>query len=367
MSTQAIAVSNPVIHGPVNFLAVIANQLERYLFLKDKALYRFLAAWIIGTYLAVDHFDYFGYLLFTSPGPACGKTRALELLRELCWQPTGILADPTKAVIFNTANCSTQLLDEIDSWPDKTDLRSVLNEGAERGGVVLRMWKDKNGNFGEVRTIPVFGPKALAGINKNLPLSGVTRTRVFEIGMLPQLKTQRRERFNRKARESLAFCVRAIRDWVEENRQRIVEVYETSGFSYLDNFGDRTIDFCRPIAAIYEVACELARGDSNEVRRELLRVIPIVRPSESCDNSLIVLSKLRELLSDGETTLIGSAHELADKINPNLVEPLTDYEIGEALRRFGFKTKNIRVDGGNPAHRYSIPVAELDDLLVRFQ
>ncbi len=342
----------------VNIITKIAGELQRYLFLKDKALYQFLAAWIVGTYLAVDHFDYFGYLLFTSPDSSCGKTRALELLHELCWESSGILNDPTRAVVFHTAHTSTQLLDEIDSWPDKTDLRAVLNSGFQRGGVVQRMMKNERGNFGEVGTMEVFGPKVLAGIAEHLPLSRVTKTRVFEIQMVRQLPSERRERFSKRAREAMAQLKAEIVDWLRANEQHIAAVYESENFAYLDGFTDRTIDITRPLAAILEVA-----SPGVDARRMLLGVIPTLRKDETSDHSLLLLEKLKECC-DGED-LVGSASELAARINPNLSEPLSEHEIGQTLRRFGFEPKSVKV-AGIPRYRYVIPPSALGDVLSRY-
>lgn len=337
-----------------------AAEIERFVFLRDRALYRFVALWIVGTYFVTSTFDYFGYLLLDSPEAACGKTRALQVIEALCWQPSGIMADPTNAVIFHTAHSNTQLLDEIDAWREGTDLRSVLNSGFQRGGVVPRMMRDSEGNYTKIAHTPVFGPKVLAGIDKqrSLPLNAVTRSRTFGIKMSRQLPSERRERFNKAAQQSLAALKGEIEDWAALNMERVAAVYESGDFRYLDRFGDRTIDITRPFAAIVDAATP-----GPNARRELLSLIPLVRKEEEPDTGLAIIERLYGLAVD-DHPLIGSASELAAMLRPE--QSVSEYEVSEVLRGFEFTSKNVRLQGGDPRHRYRLSRSALAEVLARY-
>src|SRR3981081_4336642 len=104
MSTQPTPAVNPAIHATrptPNLVDRIAAFIERFVFLKDKALYRLLALWIIHTYL-MDEFDHTGYVFAHSPEPESGKTRLLEILDVLVFGSSQILTSPTEAALFHT-------------------------------------------------------------------------------------------------------------------------------------------------------------------------------------------------------------------------------------------------------------------------
>jgi hypothetical protein len=109
--------------------------VKRFVFLKDPSLYRLLALWIIHTYV-VDEFEYTGYIFAHSPEPESGKTRLLEVLEVLIENSSGILVSPSESVLFRTAQGHTQFLDEVDTWTNKDQLRSVLNAGYQHSGQV---------------------------------------------------------------------------------------------------------------------------------------------------------------------------------------------------------------------------------------
>jgi hypothetical protein len=119
----------------------ICAVIERFVFFKRRSQYLLVAAWIIATYLHKD-FDFMGYLFAYSPEPQSGKTTLLDLLDLLVANSGGIQVSPTEATLFRTADGHTQLLDEVDSWKNKDDLRSVLNAGYKKGGNVTRFDKD---------------------------------------------------------------------------------------------------------------------------------------------------------------------------------------------------------------------------------
>jgi hypothetical protein len=145
IAADAAPAANPAPHSPIappNVVDRVSTFVKRFVFLKEPSLYRLLALWVIHTYL-VDEFEYTGYVFAHSPEPESGKTRLLEVLEVLVENSSGILVSPSESVLFRTALGHTQFLDEVDTWTNKDQLRSVLNSGFQHGVQVLRMTEKK--------------------------------------------------------------------------------------------------------------------------------------------------------------------------------------------------------------------------------
>ena len=287
MQSTTVETSRP------NIIDRIAAFIEQYVFLPDTCLYRLLALWVVATYLHQE-FGHMGYVFAYSATPQSGKSRLLEVLNLLVYQPSGIIVSPTEAVLFRTASGQTQLIDEADSCGHLDSLRSVLNAGFQRGGNVKRMERGADGSYQTVE-FPVYGPRVLAGIGRRI-LDATTLDRTFSIQMSRQKKSERGQRFRLKSATKEAEALRKeIEQWVSENKATVQARYE-SEFAYLEDFRDRTIDVAEPLAAILEVA--FAKGTQKAIekaRRDLLEAISLTRKEESVtfDSSVLVaLAKL---------------------------------------------------------------------------
>jgi hypothetical protein len=201
--------------------------VRRFVFFKDDSLYRLVALWIIATHLH-QGFEYMGYLFAHSARPQSGKSRLLEVLDMLVHKSSGILISPTEAVLFHTADGSTQLLDEVDSWSDRETLRSVLNAGFRKGNTVPRMSKNATQGYDAMK-FPVYGPRALAGIGQKI-LPDTTRDRTFMLEMLPQKPEERREQFRVRQIQESADAVRGeIQEWAASHGKQVIELYDEDG------------------------------------------------------------------------------------------------------------------------------------------
>jgi hypothetical protein len=344
-----------------NLVDRIASFIERFVFLKDKALYRLLALWIIHTYL-MDEFDHTGYVFAHSPEPESGKTRLLEILDVLVFGSSQILTSPTEAALFHTAKGRTQLLDEVDTWTNRDYLKGILNAGSRRGGVVVRMEKNNRQAQYKSQEFPVFGARALSGIGMHI-LAEATRSRTFSIAMVRQTKGERRERFRtRSIKPEAARLVEEIKAWIQFNRAAVVARYGL-GFVYLERFADRTMDVSEPLAAVLEVAYKDS-PDLNRARIELLHAIAITRAERtevSADHCILeALSRVAET----EDPLIGSASELAERCGKFGVK-YDEYDVSRALRAYGFESRSIRKDDGSK-RRYSLSRVELTEIFQRY-
>jgi hypothetical protein len=341
-------------------LEEVAEFTRRFVYFPYEEFYLLVAAWIVSTHLT-KVFDYAGYLFAWSPEPQSGKSRLLEVLDLLVNNSSQILVSPTEAVLFRTAHEHTQLLDEIDSWTNRDELRSVLNAGFRRGGAVPRM-KEEGSDF-TVMHFPVFGPRALAGIGTTV-LGKATRDRTFMLEMVRQTKGERREQLRpRKIGPEASRLKQRISEWAHAHEQAVERSYEDSEFPYLDHFMDRTIDLTEPLAAVIEVAFGDRRG-LDQARRDLVSAVRIARDEQDSPEEEHQVLRVLEHLARKSDPLVGSASELAALCN-TLAPPPGENEIGSLLRRYGFKNKSIRRNGA-PGYRYELSHSKLADILARY-
>ena len=135
----------------------------------DEAQAAAAALWVPHTW-AIDAAHATPYLYASSAEPESGKTRMLEVLRELVRNPI-LTMNVSDAALFRTIDSRkpTLFFDEVDAIfspkarerGHRDDLRSLLNAGYRRGELVLRMG---GGNNTTLETFAVFGPKCLAGL-----------------------------------------------------------------------------------------------------------------------------------------------------------------------------------------------------------
>jgi hypothetical protein len=278
-------------------------------------------------------------------------------------EPSGILVSPSEAVLFRTSEGQTQLLDEVDGWTNRDELRNILKAGYHVGGRVPRML-DNSGKY-EVQYFPVYAPRALAGIGNRI-LDDATRDRTFVIDMVRQTREERREQLRlRKIGPEARALKDEIQGWVKANKKEVVAVYDSSDFSYLDDFRDRTIDVTQPLAAIAEV-CYKDHPASESVRTSLLEAVALTRKDqEPMTDDHRILRTLAEL-ARSTNPLIGNATELAEMCAGPLGEKPENLPVSAVLRKYGFETKSTRKDGSEPKYRYSIPSSALVELLARY-
>ena len=341
----------------------VAGFVRRFVFLADKSLYLLVASWIFGTHLH-KQFEFSGYLFAHSPERQSGKTTLLDILNLLVYKSTGLQVSPTEAVIFRTAEDQTQLFDEVDSWKNGESLRDVLNAGYKKGGVVTRCDRSKAGAYKPI-SFKVFAPRALAGIGMST-LPSTTLDRTFALSMVRQKKSEKRERFRERTKGSEARELKKrIEDWSQKNERTVADCYEKRKFTYLEFFGDRTIDIAEPLAAIVEVAYS-GHPREQQARETLVHAIASARKEQQAPSrEHLVLKCLLELCAV-EDPLIGNAVELA-AMCANSEEPIEESLISQTLRKYGFKTKSSRKQGvGDPRYRYTLPRAELQDLVDRW-
>jgi hypothetical protein len=354
--------SNPGGHSHEVIVQTVADFIERFVFLRTRSLYQLLSLWTISTHMYSD-FDYTGYIFACSPEPQSGKSRLLEVLDLLVANPSGILISPTQAILFRTAGGNTQLLDEVDGWTNREELRNVLNAGFQQGATVQRMGDHSGGGY-EVQSFPVYAPRVLAGIGRRI-LNRTTLDRSFIFDMVRQTRDERRERFQRRAIQSEAEELKsAITSWVSRHKTEVLRCYGESPFSYLQDFRDRTIDVTQPLAAIVEVAY-LGHPERGQAISALTEAVVITRrEDESLTDGHKILSYLVQL-ARSENPLVGNATELTLRCRSLGDEAIEETSVSSTLRRYGFEPRSIR-KSGTAKYRYSLPLAALTELVQRY-
>ena len=151
-----------------------------------------LALWVLATF-CFDAFDAIAYLCVTSPTPRCGKTRFLEVLSLLVFNPERT-ASVSEAALFRIieANRPTLLLDEAETLRGKSEraeyLRGLLNAGNRRDASVTRCV----GQNHNVQRFSVYCPKIVAGIGS---MPHTIRDRSILIEMQRRKDSERVARF----------------------------------------------------------------------------------------------------------------------------------------------------------------------------
>jgi hypothetical protein len=133
----------------------------QYWWHSDKRFYTVVVCWAIGTYF---HTIFVYYPILAPQGlRETGKTTLLELLRKVCWNPTGREVALREADLFRTIQDGrvTYIADITKLDPRSkqyADVIDVYETGTEKGGCVRRIDKDT----GEPIEYKTFGPKAIA-------------------------------------------------------------------------------------------------------------------------------------------------------------------------------------------------------------
>jgi hypothetical protein len=270
-------------------------------------------------------------------------------------------------VLFRLASKTTLLLDEVDSWAYSDNLRSVLNAGFQRNTAVGRVQEVDNRR--EVEKLSVFGPKAFAGIGTNI-LSEPTRDRTFMFEMVRQRKSEKRDRFSTRRIEPVAkSLVERITRWTETNKSRVQEVYDQaeSAVPYLSEFGDRTVDISLPLAAILEVA--YTNNPKLETARARFKAaISLTRNEQQlCGQEHKLISQLVQICTiQNKDVLIYNPTEISQLFMQLFNDQPSPETISVVLRKYGFKPKSFRTNGGNPKKRYELRQDQLLEILERY-
>ncbi|HXX69172.1 MAG TPA: DUF3631 domain-containing protein, partial [Polyangiaceae bacterium] len=306
-----------------------------------------LALWILHTH-AFDAAQITPRLAAVSPEKRCGKSTLLKLLDALVRRPLST-ANASPSAVFRVieAQAPTLLIDEADTFLGQNDeLRGVLNAGHDRSGMVIRVVGDDL----EVRAFRVWAPVAIAGIGK---LPDTLMDRSIVIPMNRKKSSERVSRFRRAERDAIRPLRRKCERWALDETGALRDSRPIAP----DDLNDRAADNWEALFAIADVAGE---PWSDKARRAAL-VLSGERDDE--DGATLGETLLGDVRStfDARTadrlstkTLIADLARLEGRpwAEVSKGQPLTSNHLGKLLRRFGIKSKTIRLDEGTTAKGY---------------
>ncbi len=232
--------------------------LTTYINFPDPTFATLCALWVVQTY-SFHAFSYCGYLALRSSTPGCGKTRLLSILRLFCSGKPSIYTNVSPAVLFRIQK-NVLLLDEVDKLRNQDkekagDIQAILNAGFQKDGVVARVV----GREFQVKEFPVYGPKALAGIES---LADTLADRAFHIQM--KREKNRSQRFNeRKFEEQARGWRENCQRWVDERFSSIEQSYQEIPYELdvLKAYEARFQDISEPLFILAQLA-DIERTDN---------------------------------------------------------------------------------------------------------
>jgi hypothetical protein len=212
-------------------------------------------------------------------------------------------------------------------------LTAILNDGYRRGGRAMICLPP---NW-QVGFLPVFAPKALAGIGR---LPDTVASRSIAIRMKRKARSERVERWRRREVEATAEPIAiSVASVAERNLERLIAARP----AIPDDLGDRAADVWEPLLAIAELA-----GDSwiPPARAAAIELSAAEVGEESLGVQL--LAAIQEAFEGRERITCG---DLVEALNSNDDFPFAGWndrtgistrELGWKLRPYGIKAKTVR-------------------------
>lgn len=225
--------------------------IHKHLDLLNPLGYDLLTSFVFASWIP-ELFDFTPYIGFHGR-ESVGKTRALELLHELCfraWLTTGI----TTATLFRLVErfSPTLLLDESEflTTQERKELISLLNAGQRRGVSIPRM---KGEHADEVEFFSTYCPKAIAGTEQ---LKRTTTSRMITFTMTRNIRSVPRRIDKteglRLRNQLLMWRFRKIAELKNSLtfKERVAPNFElkaTTEFKELDGLSGRTFELFYPL------------------------------------------------------------------------------------------------------------------------
>jgi Protein of unknown function (DUF3631) len=294
------------------------------------------------------------YLFVTSAEPGSGKTRALEVLRELVREPLFTM-NISDAALFRAIHAKrpTLFFDEVDSIFNpkarerghRDDLRALLNAGYRRGQLVYRMG---GGNNTELQQFHVFGAKCLAGLG-TLPPTLASRCLRIEL---------KRRRVDEPVEdffpEDVAGEAEQLRVALEAWADCAVEQLKTARPARIEGMRDRTNEVWRPLLAIAECAGEIWAARARRAALTLSASDAEDEPSLG----LLLLADCRTVFDERQaerlatSDLIAALGQLEESpwaewwLDAKTSEMLrtAPRRVAQLLKPYGIRPRNVRVD-----------------------
>lgn len=312
-----------------DLLGHLTRLFSSHIIFRDQRFPLLISIWVMGTYL-FKIFQFYGYIVLTSPVIRCGKSRVLEILSCVCFNATPLTAIPSEASIYRETdlNAATQIFDEVESLREKDkekhgEIFALLHVGFKKGSVVPRI--EKRGDEQVPAYYSAYSPKTLARIKK---MSDSIEDRSFRISMPRKLKTEKVKRLNlRKQMDEFKILVEDLYLWALQNAEDVARVYEEADrFEGMEAFDDRYRDIWEPLLSIAHIINAESGDESLKTYNQLLDLaLDMSRDRlerEQINDTIPVLLEVIKNLLDGETERFVSSSDLFDRIKTDESESL---------------------------------------------
>ncbi len=313
----------------------IVARLNRHLVLPVGAADA-IALWIVHAH-ALDAARHSPILALLSPQRRCGKTTALDLIRELV--PAALAtANITTAALYRGIEemKPTLLVDEADTFLSR-DLAmvGVLNAGhARTSAFVIRAAQDVG-----IKIHSVWCPKVMAAIGQ-LPTS--LADRAITILLRRRRRDEKIERLGSNEDDRLT----ALRDVIANRVSSDLAALKETKPYIPEGLNDRAADNWRPLLAI----AEAAGGEWPERgRRAALALSSASNDRDETEGSLL-LSDIREIFAEKESDQLKSAEIVARLVQMEhrpwpewrRGRPITPVQVASILNLYGIRPETHR-------------------------
>jgi Protein of unknown function (DUF3631) len=310
------------------WLNEVVMLLNRYVVMPEGGA-ETLALWALFTYFW-ERFNFFPYVVASSPTKRCGKTTLRDLLAWLVCRP--LPADnATSAFIFRVLSLHkpTLFIDEADNWFKDDERRSILNAGAKRGGGVGRTVGE---NF-DPRLFSALGPKFI-GLIGQPPDTILDRS--IEIRMSRRRPDQKIADWPESEPPEFLRLRRQGLRWAQDNSQGL----SVANITRPEGINDREWNLWAPLLAIAS-AC----GGYWPERSIKLCQASVRAHGADLDENELFLGDVRGILGDADAITI---EEVAVKLNELTDRPwhdmnnfggITTYQVTQKLTSFNVKNR----------------------------
>lgn len=333
----------PHVPDLVKVLDDLCEFLNRYVAFPVQGAAETVSVWIAHTW-CVEVFESTPRLALLSPEKQSGKTRLLECIDLVAYNSIHTASTSSSALFRTIGNGTcTILMDEADSYlgyktRDKhEDLRSLVNTGHRKSGVVMRTEKTSQGQ--EPKRWNTYAPIALAGIG-DLPDTIMDRSVI--IAMKRRASTERVKPFRQKEAEQEA---EPIVKQLEEIQRTLFEALQTYHPELPPGIEDRPADVWEPLIMIGDVA---GYGWEEAVRDAAVKLNETRKEQEPSLGTKL-LSDIRTLFRKdkqeiGTQELVSELNSLIDSPWANLKErQLSDRDLATRLKKYDVSPSKIRI------------------------
>lgn len=339
----------------------IVESINKYVVISDHGAVA-AALWIINAW-AYKEFNRCPLLLINAPERECGKTQLLKVVGMLVPRPIET-ANITMAALFRLVSNKepTLLIDEADTFmKEKNELAGIVNNGYERGGVVLRV--ETVGKEFKECAYEVYGPKVMAGITLERHLPEPTLSRGIQIPLSRKTRTDEVARLRKADPAYFESLYSRINRFVKDHKESFAMGWDDMP----EQLGDRQQDNWEPLLTIanclgpswYAKACEAA-----------LFICKETSPPKSSGNQL--LEDIRDVLSNYREQRIPSV-ELVGKLTANedmdwrvynRGQPLSQRQLARFLSQYKIHSKTVRMSAHSTPKGYE--VRDFEDAFARY-